>query len=259
LAKNRLDADFINQRLNGGAKPVYQSRAALAADSEDSAMTPAFMAGLLVLCLAVGGGTYVFAGSGRTLDDLMTGSTGPFVSAADGACKKMWVPNGKNSAAVACYLTTNVSRLCNPREKKYLVKVLRSYRNDLVAYDAQLMMGGLKAVAMTQSGEAMNNMKIMSQSVAKQQHNQNYRESAAEKQAFAEHFKMVGKMEEAVRTPGIMGTIGLAQVSDAKLAAKIRGLGTSGYMAKGDFGWFPDPLVAPAFSGVKAAGSPCKS
>jgi hypothetical protein len=260
LAKNKLDSDFINQRLNGGAKPVSRSRAAEAASNDDgSAMTPGFIAGLLVLCIAVGGGTFYLAGSGGTLDDLMTGSTGPFVSAADGACKSMWVPNGKNSAALSCYLTTNVSRLCDPREKKHLARVMRSYRNDLVAYDSQMMMSGFKAVAIARSSESMNNMKIMSQSVARQSKNQDYRLSSAETKAFADHSKMVQKMEEAVRTPGIMGSIGKAQVSDEALAAKIRRLGTSGYMSKGDFGWFVDVLVTNAFDSIKVAGSVCKS
>jgi hypothetical protein len=258
LAKNRLDADFINQRLNGGAKPVYHGKPIFDADSDDRAMTPAFMAGLLALCLAVAGGTYFFAGSGRTLDDLMTSSTGRFVSAADSACKKMWVPNGKNSQAVACYLTSNVSRLCDPREKQYLVKVLRSYRNDLLASDAQMIAGGFKAVAVARSGESMNNMKIMSQTVAKQRNNPNYQESAAEKKAFAEHSKMIHKMEEAAGAPVVLRMPGFHEVEDKELVAKIRRLGTAGYMLKNDFGWFPDPLVAAAFNGVKAAGTACR-
>lgn len=259
MAKNRLDSDFINQRLNGGATPVNRSRAAAAAaNDDDSVVTPGFVAGLLALCLAVGGGTYYFAGSGGTLDDLMNGTTGPFISSADGACKKMWVPNAKNTPAIVCYLTTNVSRLCDPREKKHLAKVMRSYRNDRIAFSAQMSMAGFKAVSIARGGESMNNMKIMSQSVAKQSSNQNYQLSAAESKAFDEHGKMIKKME-AVGDDIFDRTRDMKHISDQALAAKIRKLGTSGYMAKGDFGWFPDELVKAAFTGIKAAGTACKS
>jgi hypothetical protein len=261
LAKNRLDSDFINQRLNGGSKPPAQRRAAAAsaADDDDSVMTPGFLAGLLVLCLAVGGGTFYFAGSGGTLTDFMHGTTGPFTSSADGACKKMWVPGGRNTPALNCYLTTNVARLCDPREKKHLAQAVRTYRNDTIAYDAQMMMGGFKAVAIAQGGQSMQNMQTMSRSIAKQQNNENYKLSTEENKAFEEHMKMVGRMEQAVRTPAIINSIGAGKISEEEIARKIRRLGRSGYLAKGDFGWFPDPLVSAAFSDIKITGSACKS
>jgi hypothetical protein len=261
LAKNRLDSDFINQRLGGGSRSPVQRRAAAisAADDNQGGITPGFLAAVLALCAAVGGGTFYLAGSGGTLTDIMNGTTGSFTSAVDGACKKMWVANGRNTPALNCYLTTNVARLCNPREKKHLAQVIRSYRNDVIAFNSQMMLGGFKAVAIARSSESMENMKIMSQSVAKQQNNQNYEMSAAETQAFADHAKMVGKMEEVARTPAIMNSLGTEQISEKEIAKKIRRLAASGYVSKGDFGWFPDDLVAAAFNNIKVTGSPCKS
>jgi hypothetical protein len=260
LAKNKLNSDFINQRLGGGSRQSFQPRAAAqSAADEDDAMSPGFIVGLLVLCLAVGGGTFYLAGSGGTLEDVMNGTTGPFISAADGACKSKWVPNGRNTPALVCYLSTNISRFCDPREKKHMATIMRSYRNNRVAHDAQMMAAGFKAVSIARSGESMQNIQTMSQSISKQQNNEGYELSAAENKAFEDHAKMVKRMEESVRTSGIMGSMGLNHISDEALAKKIRRLGTSGYLAKGDFGWFPDEIVSAAFKDIKVTGSACKS
>jgi hypothetical protein len=261
LAKNRLDSDFINQRLNGGSRPPIQRRgaAASAADDDDNTITPGFLAALLVLCLAVGGGTFYFAGSGGTLSDIMNGTTGPFTSTADGACKKMWVDNVRNSPALNCYLTTNVARLCDAREKKHLAQIIRSYRNDQMAYTAKMTLGGLQAGMMMQSSESMNNLRTISQSTARQSVDQNYELSQEEKDAFDSHGKLLQRMEKAAEVSGWGAINDMKQFSEEELAKKIRRIGASGYMSKDDFGWFPDVLVSAAFQNVKATGSPCKS
>jgi hypothetical protein len=229
------------------------------ADASNGGVTIGFLAGVLALCLAVGGGTFYFAGSEGTLEDLVNGTTGPFISAADGPCKRMWVPNARNTPALVCYLTTNVARLCDHREKKHMAKIMRSYRNDRVALTSQLMMGGVKAVAIARSDESMNNIRTMSESVAKAQNNENYVMTHADQKAFDAHGKMIKKMEKAVMTPGISASFAMTHISDKALAGKIRRLGAAGYMKKGDFGWFPDELVGEAFKDIKTAGNACKS
>jgi hypothetical protein len=52
---------------------------------------------------------------------------------------------------------------------------------------------------------------------------------------------------------------GMKHISDAQLTAKIRRLGTTGYMAKSDFGWLPDELVSAAYKDLKVVGNACKS
>jgi hypothetical protein len=257
----KIDSDLINRRLRGGQNSVHQGRARApeTAEAEESEVSKGFIAAVAVLFLAVSGGIYYAAGSGLTLDMLMNGETSKaFASSADPACKGLWVPSARNGPAIYCYMTREVSRLCDKRERRHFARVMTSYRQERLAYDSKLVFGGLQAVAVMKTYNVSENMTSMTSAVHNLSKEDATLPSASELTAIDSHFDMLKKMTDASADADLEAAMRIDQVPDERLVETIRGLGEAGYITKSDFGWFPDELVTAAFEGLKPAEPACK-
>ena len=258
----KIDSDFINQRLRGGQNSAHQRRAPAAQQDEadETTLTKGFLAAVVCLTLTVGGGTYFLAGSDMTLESLMDGTgSGTFISQADAECRDLWVPNAKNTPAIVCYLTTNVARLCDPREKKHLAKVMKQYRLDRHSFDSQMVFAGMKAAVVMQNSLSTSNVTGMFKAIDEVSREGGPGPSVAGVQAFESHMKTLQKLDDISSSGSLEAALELEHIPDKELVKKIRRLGTEGYMTKGDFGWMSDELVGSAFEKVQEPKSSCDS
>jgi hypothetical protein len=256
MARNKITSDMINRRLGaagttsgngGGRRPPVQP---VEEDDEEegSTFTPGFVMALLALSLVVGGGTFFFAGSSVSMEALTKYRGGEeLVSSADVACKKLWVPAARNGPSLSCYLSNTPQRLCAKSEKKHLAMVFRQYRNEEVAFESQMVFGGLQAATIMQNSMKNGNIEVMMKSIDEAGSDApTYTKEETDK-AWSGHGETLKQMENAAS--GLDRAFRLEKVEEKTLIAKIKRLANQGYLVKSDFGWFPDTMVKVAFDG----------
>lgn len=250
------NSDLINRRLRMDGSRGSSGRTPPPADDDEESGFPFEFAAIIgAAMLTVGIGSYLwFSGAslwpGKQKDN--------FVSVADAACRGLWVAQAKNTPGLVCYLTTSPERLCNPQERVHLATVMQQYRLDRNAFDTNMVLGGVKAVAIMKTQTSTDNMMEMAAAfdgMAKD----GKAPTAKQQAAINEHFDTVSKMEKAVSNSVLDAALKLKHIPDGELVDKIRALATAGYVGKADFGWFTDPLVEKAFTDLGPVGNPCKA
>lgn len=261
MVKNKITSDMINRRLGGGGgwqpPPDEPEGFGDAGEVESAGSGAGFMAAMFVLFLLVGGGTFYFAGSGLSLDNIslnniQTAFAGDedFVSASGAECDKLWVENARNDPAISCYLTTNVSRLCDPRERAHLAGKFKTYKHQSTVFETQIVLTGLRTSIALQ-----NQMGGQAQGMFTSLDNQiNGKGTKKDLQAVE---KWTNSLEN-IQDHNLDAAFALKKVPDSSIVQMIRTLGESGYMTKWDFGWWTDSTVARAFDRLEVKESSCR-
>ena len=230
-----------------------------AQDDDSEKMSTGFIATMVAAFLAIGGGTFLFAGGGMSMPKLNFSNTWggeEYVSRVDANCKPLWVPSARNDAALACYLTTNIKRLCDSNEVAHLAKIMKRYRMDIDTRQASAMVGGLRMglEGSKLSAEFMTDMAksgavIIPKTKAQAAKNEELMMDAG--------MKLAGKMANLEKSlSSLINTSGSSRIDPKVLAGYIRNIAEKGYMAKWDFGWLADPLVDAGFANAKPAQEP---
>jgi len=246
------DSDMINRRLRmNGASGGTPRRQPQPERKEQGGFPFEFAAIVGAVMLTVGIGSYIWFSGGSFAPD----QPAQLASVVDPKCRPLWVDGAKNTPGLVCYLTTQPERLCDPNERAHLASVVRQYRLDRNSFDAKLVTAGFQAVAVQKSQMSMEDMKTMSAGMNALRTGSG--PSPEQTAAIDKHFNTVKQMEDIARSAIPNGTASLKHVPDDELAAKFRKLAAAGYISKGDFGWFVDPLVEKALANLDAAASPC--
>ncbi|MFO1035071.1 MAG: hypothetical protein U1E15_13755 [Hyphomicrobiales bacterium] len=269
MSRSEIKLDQINRRLGshgtaGGGMSFNQPFSAASADgeSESAILSSGFIATICAIFLLVSSGSYFYAGGQITLPGSETQiGDSEFVPLADASCLALWKSEANNAAAMNCYLSTQPGRLCDVRERKYLARLFVRYREDNSAFLAQtaanvkdlrerMVKNGIKSKAgvfdMLNSPSKSSSLKGMGRNMRHVKDSLNLGGSTAGRQAYDDAVARQKKQLASIKA------------EEAKLSTKITILASAGYVSKGDFGWFPDPIVKKGFSKVEdVPADPC--
>jgi hypothetical protein len=267
MAKDMISNESIDRVLkkSGQSSSSYSSNTELDYSIEDSIggdtkeNSGAYLVSAAGLFIAVSIGTYFFVGSGFSFNDFMPGQSKEYTSIVDFSCKGLWIKNGKNDLALNCYLTQNIRRLCEPREKQHLAAMVKQYRMHRDSYETKIMVGGMKsALTMRNSmGDIAESGKALFKSFGQSQNGGSGGTFDAE--AFKKHTDIVIKIQKSAGLGHMEAAMDMKHLSDDTLVYSIRKLGKAGYMSKGDFGWFADELVGEAFADLTPEAAVCNA
>jgi hypothetical protein len=247
----------------GRVKTDVQTQISANIDNEaidPNTLNSGFFVTVLGVFLAIGSiGYFSFAGGLPHLSLVSGADQVKFVSKADATCAPLWKDNYSNDAALRCYLTSSVERLCDKQERVHLEGVIKRFRKDWQNYH-----DGLAAALFNNQSNGMGQAaaanaevtKIIAEAEAAK--DVNGKLSPAEEQAFNER---IAKVRDDFAASGIdhnddprilQNEAALeSQKFEVSHARKIQSLIESGYLGESDFGWFPDVLFKKAFANAK--------
>jgi hypothetical protein len=108
------------------------------ADNEDNDLSTGFMAAVMSAVMIACGGLYMaFGGSLFAFgDDSSTMVTQ--VSRLDRTCGGSWLKDQSNVDELHCFMTTNVTRLCEPTERLHMIQTIRRFNTDYAVYNSRV-------------------------------------------------------------------------------------------------------------------------
>lgn len=159
MARNGMDLDSITQRLGG--RPGQSSGGGYGGDDDGpgdegdgSNFNAGFTATLFAAVIAVGGGTFMFAGGEvglPGLDWFTEKSVVAYQSKLDGQCGKGWKANVPNVDQLHCYLTKSITRLCDRKEYDALLATIWRYEDDYQVWNRKSMLAAFKTIGKAQT------------------------------------------------------------------------------------------------------------
>jgi hypothetical protein len=220
-------------------------------EDEGSTLSAGFIATCVAAFIAVGGGTFFFAGGSFDLRSLTTwkrnGVYLDYVSKSDARCKKGWGDNRENRDQLHCYFTRDVARLCDPQEKGHLLNMVDLFQDGAARYGA---------VAMSETMQLVGNQgKMMQLGMADAM---TRAEGLSEEEQMRSMEKVMGMADEMMSgvNQHMSQNVNEKKIDDLKIA--LRSLIASGYLSPDDFGWAKPDWIEAAIAGVKIpAASPC--
>lgn len=260
MARNDIGLDKIQARLGDMSKPHHGDGYDNVSDHDDDYEAPStfnagFIASVVGIFLAVSGGTFYFSGAGNPLkgfsvSSVLGGVPANFKSRADMACAGHWSKGERNDTSILCYLTTDVERLCDIRERQHLASKLSEYRSDRSVFETKALAEGVKTVtslsgALTQTFNEVQKEIAMFDSISNDSGNANYRAQRRN----SSHSSNSGEPGSAlIAAFGGFNNLTASRAPDGQIAQSIRKLAGQGYVTKWDFGLLPDSLVVRAFT-----------
>jgi hypothetical protein len=264
MARNDIRLDQINARLGDMSRPRQYDEYGdevfeIDDDSAKQGSGFGFIFAMVAFFAGVTAATFFYASgvnpiSSASISSLLGGSN-HYKSVAS-SCEQGWVPRAQNDLPMLCYLTTSVSRLCDPDERSHLARVYKRYKNDRSAYEADRNLSGLRAVVALQTsrGELQS---------ALQSTFRNIQANIDGKSSGGISDDPVGAVFKKINNAASGGEAGrranaVQRVSDSQIVLALRHVGAAGYMSKWDYGWFADGFVADAYDGLDTKVDPCK-
>lgn len=170
MSRNEINLDQIQQRLGSSNKPRpsaydgYDDPAPVNNYSyqqgdDGSTLNAGFIATIVAAFIAVGGGTYFFAGDGFNMPDMGiklgwdSDETAAAMSGSklDSVCGKGWQAELPNVDQMHCYLTREAYRLCDSGEHDALLATIRQYDKDYKVWHRKYMMATFKTIGKMQT------------------------------------------------------------------------------------------------------------
>lgn len=165
-----------------------------------------------------------------------------YVSPLDASCGRGWTKDLPNGRQLRCYLTTNVSRLCKPEERRHLVAVLQQYSTDAAAFDRAFAVASLQMIGKVQTqGFKLGYM------ASKVTHERNSQRQQAE------DWKEIDSISEDISAaPNAVLRSAKDHVPQHILVADIKTLMLKGLISVEEFGWAGNSLVESAQRDIDA-------
>lgn len=194
-----------------------------------------------LICLVLGGGVFFL---------MKDEPSAAFTSRIDAQCGEGWVAGLPNGKQLKCYLTVDVARLCDPRERKHLAGIIDKYSSDESIYDARFTAATLESMIKMQTGWAELGYKSAEL--------QRATDAGADTAALdAEVSDMVG---DFLREPERLQTEARRNhVPQHELVSLLRGVMKEGYLSRDDFGWYQQSMVNKALDGLTEVRPKCPS
>ena len=150
MAKNRIEAGLIEKRLGRSGGSSGSPEGPQSGDPSSSGNT-LFACAFVVILIA---GTGALAASDRAADfrrafweDVMGPPSDNYQSRVAKTCDKGWKDDRYNRDQIDCYMTRDVARLCDPRERQALVDKLLAYQAAMDRSVARVNGVALKMIA----------------------------------------------------------------------------------------------------------------
>ena len=226
-------------RVTAGVSPPKsvheQARERFDAEIDDTgdSLSAGFIAGTIALVLVAFVGMYfIFGGSAR--------QRGALVSSVDRTCGEGWEKDQSNVDQLHCYLTTNVSRLCDPSERRHLAATIDRFDRDYVVWKGRMFGVAMATVAkMKVNGPQIG---LQMGKISKSLNDPNVSDDEIE-----------GMMANVVPSiPDSVKSQKVNSISFYKLEEEFARLAAKGYMTEQDFGWGKPIWVS---NGLKVAKS----
>jgi len=164
MANRGADLSRIEARLgriqasSGGSAEVRQTLGNSEPQQESSGGNVLFVS-LLGLVIAIGAGAFLASGAGAgvrqaLLADFTDKPEEVYLSRVAKTCDRGWKDDRINRDQIHCYMTEQVSRLCDPRERRALIDKLLAYQAAEDRVDGRLL-GASVGVAINPNVMAM--------------------------------------------------------------------------------------------------------
>ncbi len=261
MSRNEIRLDQIQQRLGSHNKqrPSYDDYDTISTsrdnsfdnlEDEPTTLNAGFIATIVGAFMAVGAGTYFFAGSDIQIPDLglkLSWGDGELVAATSGSvldpvCGKGWRTNLPNNDQMHCFMTKQVYRLCDADEHKALIATIRQYDKDYKVWHRKFTIATFKTIGKMQTQGLQLGMEA-----AKMEHMK-----GSEKQKLDQLGKVVGMADNIMKpTNDLLGEIN-SKVKSFELAQAAEVLAKKGYISPDDFGRSKPDFIESAF---KSAGN----
>lgn len=165
-----------------------------------------------------------------------------YVSPLDASCGRGWTRDLPNGRQLRCYLTTSVSRLCKPEERRHLIAVLQQYSTDAAAFDRAFAVASLQMIGKVQSqGFKLGYM------ASKVTHERNSQRQQAE------DWKEIDSISEDISAaPNAVLRSARDHVPQHILIGDIKALMLKGLISVEEFGWAGNSLVESAQRDIDA-------
>lgn len=264
MSRNEINLDQIQQRLGGQNKP----RASYdefdngqpqynydQSGSEGTTLNAGFIATIVAAFVAVGGGTYFFAGDGFSMPDLglkWTWDSGEQVAAMSGSkldpvCGKGWAADMVNTDQMHCYLTREVYRLCDATEHDALLATIRQYDADYKVWHRKYMMATFKTIGKMQTQGLQLGMEAAKMENMK----------GSDKEQMEQMGKVMGIADNIMKPANDVLAERINRVPEYELENAAFALVKKGFISKKDFGRKMPDFIANAFKKAGKVKTAC--
>jgi hypothetical protein len=130
--------------IGAGARVAATASATTQEEADDAAMSRHFTAAIIAVGVIACGGFFWAYGSslfGGGAEAQMA-----HVSRLDRTCGEGWQKDQSNVDELHCYMTTQVSRLCDAAERKHLVATIERFTKDYAVYDARFNVAAMGTI-----------------------------------------------------------------------------------------------------------------
>lgn len=256
MANNRIESGQIEKRFcrapSSGRSPrgPDDPRSRDASSSGNTLFASAF-----VVILIAGSGALVASDRAADFrhavwDDIMGPPPEPaYQSRVASVCDKGWQDDRDNRDQVDCYMTTDVERLCDPRERRALADKLVAYQ---IADDRLI---GRAAVSFLQGNSKSNAMEIGMAGAKSRDPNLSEEERAAQLKKVTGMAQDFNAPTEKVLEEGSVNKHGIVTILN-----DVKGLAEQGYLAASDFPTTTPKIVKEGLAAAHSmAASSCKT
>jgi hypothetical protein len=183
-------------------------------------------------------------------DDIMGPPPEPaYQSRVASVCDKGWQDDRDNRDQVDCYMTTDVERLCDPRERRALADKLVAYQ---IADDRLI---GRAAVSFLQGNSKSNAMEIGMAGAKSRDPNLSEEERAAQLKKVTGMAQDFNAPTEKVLEEGSVNKHGIVTILN-----DVKNLAEQGYLAASDFPTTTPKIVKEGLAAARSvAASSCKA
>ena len=256
MANNRIGSGQIEKRLGRAPSSGSSPRGPDDPSSRDvsSSGNTLFASAFVVILIA---GTGALVASDRAADfrqavwdDIMGPPPEPaYQSRVASVCDKGWQDDRDNRDQVHCYMTTDVERLCDPRERRALADKLVAYQ---IAYDRLI---GRAAVSFLQGNSRSNAMEIGMAGAKSRDPNLSEEERTAQLKKVTDMAQDFNAPTEKVLEEGSANKHGIVTILN-----DVKSLAEQGYLAASDFPTTTPKIVKEGLAAAHSiAASSCKT
>jgi hypothetical protein len=256
VANNRIESGQIEKRFGRAPSSGRSPRGPDDPRSRDASSSGnTLFASAFVVILIVGAGAFVASDRAADFrhavwDNIMGPPPEPaYQSRVASVCDKGWQDNRENRDQVHCYMTTDVERLCDPRERRALADKLRAYQ---VGSDRAI---GRVAVSVLQS---FGKPGVMEMGMAEAKSRD---PNLSEEERAAQLTKVTGMAHDYLAPTekplqeGFANKHGIVTILN-----DVKSLAEQGYLAASDFPTTTPKIVKEGLAAAHSvAASPCKA
>jgi hypothetical protein len=251
VAKNRIASGQIEKRLGRSGGSSGDPDDPRSGDASSSGNT--LFASMFVVIVIVGAGA--LAASDRAADfrrvvweDIMGPPPDNYQSRVAQTCDKGWKDDRFNRDQIHCYMTQDVARLCDPRERRALADKLLAYQAAMNRSDGRVGAVALQMIGNTGGVLAMGMAEARSRDP-----------NLSEKERAAQFDKTLGMSHDIMSPMAQIVQDNINTATKEVLVADVKSLVEDGYLASADFPATQPKIVKEGLASARPAGrSSCR-